>query len=108
MVKKMDVLRTTMLLNVYDELAKKTLELLEKYKDDQLVASTLVAQGLKVYKSILSEQEFNDMLKIIVDDAHKIKPFFEFIIRVHWLWLWLGFYLCFYFFNSWFVITQFL
>lgn len=77
MVKKMDVLRTTMLLNVYDELAKKTLELLEKYKDDQLVASTLVAQGLKVYKSILSEQEFNDMLKIIVDDANKIKPFFE-------------------------------
>ena len=79
MVKKMDVLRTTMLLNVYDELAKKTLELLEKYKDDQLVASTLVAQGLKVYKSILSEQEFNDMLKIIVDDANKIKPFFEYI-----------------------------
>lgn len=73
----MDVLRTTMLLNVYDELAKKTLEMLEKYKDDQLVASTLVAQGLKVYKSILSEQEFNDMLKIIVDDANKIKPFFE-------------------------------
>ncbi len=75
--KKMDVLRTTMLLNVYDELAQKTLDLLEKYKDDQLVASTLVAQGLKVYKSILSEQEFNDMLKIIVDDASKIKPFFE-------------------------------
>ena len=73
----MDVLRTTMLLNVYDELAKKTMDMLEKYKDDQLVASTLVAQGLKVYKSILSEQEFNDMLKIIVDDANKIKPFFE-------------------------------
>lgn len=73
----MDVLRTTMLLNVYDELAKKTMDMLEKYRDDQLVASTLVAQGLKVYKSILSEQEFNDMLKIIVDDANKIKPFFE-------------------------------
>ncbi len=75
--KKMDVLRTTMLLNIYDELAKKTIDMLEKYKDDQLVASTLVAQGLKVYKSILSEQEFKDMLKLIVDDATKIKPFFE-------------------------------
>jgi hypothetical protein len=75
--KKMDVLRTTMLLNIYDELAKKTLEMLEKYKDDQLVASTLVAQGLRVYKSILSEQEFNDVLKLIVDDATKIKPFFD-------------------------------
>ena len=77
MAKKMDVLRTTMLLNVYDELAKKTLDMLEKYKDDQLVASTLVAQGLRVYKSILSDEEFKDMLKTIVDDATKIKPFFD-------------------------------
>jgi hypothetical protein len=75
--KKMDVLRTTMLLNVYDELAKKTIDMLEKYNDDQVIASSLVAQGLRVYKSILSEQEFKDMLKIIVDDATKIKPFFD-------------------------------
>ena len=75
--KKMDVLRTTLLLNVYDELAKKTIEMLEKYNDDQVIASSLVAQGLRVYKSILSEKEFNDMLKIIVDDATKIKPFFD-------------------------------
>lgn len=77
MAKKMDVLRTTMLLNVYDELAKKTLDMLEKYKDDQIVASTLVAQGLRVYKSILSDKEFDNMVKIIVEDAHKIKPFFD-------------------------------
>ena len=77
MAKKMDVLRTTMLLNIYDELAKKTLDMLEKYKDDQLVASTLVAQGLRVYKSILSDKEFDNMVKIIVEDAHKIKPFFD-------------------------------
>jgi hypothetical protein len=75
--KKMDVLRTTLLLNVYDELAKKTIEMLEKYNDDQVIASSLVAQGLRVYKSILSEKEFTDMLKIIVDDATKIKPFFD-------------------------------
>ena len=78
MIKKnMDVLRTTMLLSIYEELAKKTIEMLEKYNDDQLIASTLVAQGLRVYKSILSEQEFNDMLKVIVNDATKIKPFFD-------------------------------
>lgn len=77
MAKKMDVLRTTLLLNVYDELAKKTIEMLEKYNDDQIVASTLVAQGLRVYKSILSNEEFQDMLKIVVDDANKIKPFFD-------------------------------
>ena len=75
--KNMDVLRTTLLLSIYEELGKKTLEMLEKYNDDQLIASTLVAQGLRVYKSILSEQEFNDMLKVIVNDATKIKPFFD-------------------------------
>ena len=77
MTKKMDILRTTMLLNVYDELAKKTIDMLEKYKDDQLVASALVAQGLRVYKSILSEEEFKTMLNLIIDDTTKIKPFFD-------------------------------
>jgi dihydrofolate reductase len=75
--KKMDVLRTSMLLTIYKELADKTIEMLEKYKDDQLIASTLVAQGLRVYKSVLSEEEFKDMLKTIVNDAIKIKPFFD-------------------------------
>jgi dihydrofolate reductase len=75
--KKMDVLRTSMLLTIYKELADKTIDMLEKYNDDQLVASTLVAQGLRVYKSVLSEEEFKDMLKTIVNDAVKIKPFFD-------------------------------
>ena len=75
--KKMDVLRTSMLLTIYKEMADKTIEMLEKYNDDQLIASTLVAQGLRVYKSVLSEEEFKDMLKTIVNDAVKIKPFFD-------------------------------
>ncbi len=78
MVKKdMDVLRTSKLLKIYDDMAKKTLELLTEYNDDQLVASTLVAQGIRIYKAVLSEEEFKDMLKIIVNDATNIKPFVE-------------------------------
>jgi hypothetical protein len=75
--KDMDVLRTSKLLKIYDDMAKKTLELLTEYNDDQLVASTLVAQGIRIYKAVLSEQEFKDMLKIIVNDATNIKPFVE-------------------------------
>jgi len=75
--KSMDVLRTSKLLKIYDDMAKKTLELLTEYNDDQLVASTLVAQGIRIYKAVLSEQEFKDMLKIIVNDATNIKPFVE-------------------------------
>ncbi len=75
--KSMDVLRTSKLLKIYDDMAKKTLELLTEYNDDQLVASTLVAQGIRIYKAVLSEEEFKDMLKTIVNDAVKIKPFFD-------------------------------
>jgi hypothetical protein len=75
--KDMDVLRTSKLLKIYDDMAKKTLELLTEYNDDQLVASTLVAQGIRIYKAVLSEEEFKDMLKIIVNDATNIKPFVE-------------------------------
>ena len=75
--KEMDVLRTSKLLKIYDDMAKKTLELLTEYNDDQLVASTLVAQGIRIYKAVLSEEEFKDMLKIIVNDATNIKPFVE-------------------------------
>jgi|APGre2960657444_1045066.scaffolds.fasta_scaffold105788_1 hypothetical protein len=75
--KSMDVLRTSKLLKIYDDMAKKTLELLTEYNDDQLVASTLVAQGIRIYKAVLSEEEFKDMLKIIVNDATNIKPFVE-------------------------------
>ncbi len=41
------------------------------------MASTLVAQGIRIYKAVLSEEEFKDMLKIIVNDATNIKPFVE-------------------------------
>ena len=75
--KDMDVLRTSKLLKIYDDMAKKTLELLTEYNDDQLVASTLVAQGIRIYKAVLSEEDFKDMLKIIVNDATNIKPFVE-------------------------------
>ena len=73
----MDVLRTSKLLKIYDDMAKKTLELLTEYNDDQLVASTLVAQGIRIYKAVLSEEDFKDMLKIIVNDSTNIKPFIE-------------------------------
>jgi len=75
--KKMNVLRTSKLLQVYEELAKKTFEMLDKYEDEQLIASSLVAQGIKLYKGILTEQEFKDMLKIIVNDATTIRPMVE-------------------------------
>ena len=45
------------------------------HKDAQVVASTMIALALRLYKSTLSEGEFKDMLKVIVKNAKTIEPF---------------------------------
>lgn len=61
---------------LYDELFKilieKTVEL-----DPQLVASTFVALGFQLYKTALSEHDFEIMLKAFVEKSKNLKPFTE-------------------------------
>ena len=45
------------------------------HKDAQVVASTMIAIALRLYKSTLSEGEFKDMLKVVVKNAKTIEPF---------------------------------
>ena len=45
------------------------------HKDAQIVASTMIALALRLYKSTLSEGEFKDMLKVVVKNAKTIEPF---------------------------------
>jgi len=45
------------------------------YRDSQVVASTMIALALRLYKSTLSEGEFKDMLKVVVKNAKTIEPF---------------------------------
>jgi hypothetical protein len=45
------------------------------HKDAQVVASTMIALALRLYKSTLSEGEFKDMLKVVVKNAKTIEPF---------------------------------
>jgi len=52
-----------------------TLDLLRKKYDQQKIASTLTAQGIRLYKSILSDGDFRDMLKSIQQRGHDILPF---------------------------------
>jgi hypothetical protein len=49
----------------------------ELFKTKKQAKTFIDDLATKNYKSILSEQEFNDMLKVIVNDATKIKPFFD-------------------------------
>jgi hypothetical protein len=60
---------------IYDELFDKAAELILKYEDAQIVASTLMAQAIRLYKTILTEKEFEEMLETILKTAKKVEPF---------------------------------
>jgi len=66
---------------LYDEMLDNMLDTVVKYDDAQVVASTMVALALRLYKTTLSEAEFKDMLKVIIKNASKIEPFI--IRRLH-------------------------
>jgi hypothetical protein len=60
--------------SVYQEVVR--LILLEK-RQTQIVAATLLAQALKLYKSCLNDADFLRMLKSIPESVDIIKPYDE-------------------------------
>jgi len=66
---------------LYDEMLDRMLDTVVKYDDAQIVASTMVALSFRLYKTILSENEFKDMLKTVVKNSKKIEPFM--VRRLH-------------------------
>jgi len=72
--KKLNVLQQARLFNIYKEVLLHVHQLLNKYEDAQLVASTLLSQGLRLYRGTLSDKSFNELLETIIKDAKLIKP----------------------------------
>lgn len=72
--KKLNILQHARLYNIYRETIHYINHLSKKYEDDQLIASTLLSQGLRLYRAILDEQSFNELLDTVVKDAKSIKP----------------------------------
>jgi hypothetical protein len=66
---------------LYAEMLEFIITKVIQYDDAQVVASTMMAQALRLYKSALTDAEFKDMLKIVVKNAKKIKAFD--IARLH-------------------------
>lgn len=60
---------------VYDELFEKAANLILRYENPQIVASTLMAQAIRLYRTILTDKEFEEMLEIVLKNANEIKPF---------------------------------
>jgi predicted nucleic-acid-binding protein len=60
---------------LYDEMLEFVINKVIEYEDSQVVASTMVAHALKLYRSTLTDEEFKDMLKIVVKNAKKSLPY---------------------------------
>jgi hypothetical protein len=72
--KKLNILQQARLFNIYKEVLSYTRNLLNKYEDEQLVASTLLSQGLRLYRGVLDDKSFNELLDTVIRDAKLIKP----------------------------------
>ena len=58
----------------YQELFEKVVELQLKYPN-QMVAGTMMAQALKIYKSTLDDEGFKSMIETIAESESKIEPY---------------------------------
>jgi len=58
----------------YQELFEKVVELQLKYPN-QMVAGTMMAQALRIYKSTLKDDDFKSMIETIAESESKIQPY---------------------------------
>lgn len=60
---------------MFQELFKLSVELTERYNNPQMVASTFMAIGIRMYKTVLTDSEYDRMLEFMLDSKDKIKPY---------------------------------
>ena len=58
----------------YQELFKTVIDLQARY-NNQMIAGTMMAQALRIYKSNLTEEGFKAMVQTIADSSDTIEPF---------------------------------
>jgi hypothetical protein len=77
--KPMNVLRQSQLLKVYNDLLNVVKQMLNDKVDPEILASTLVAQGLRLYKGVLDDETFKATMEVIVKNTKEmtIRPLFE-------------------------------
>ena len=60
---------------MFQELFKLSVELTERYNNPQMVASTFMAIGIRMYKTVLSDSEYDRMLEFMLDSKDKVRPY---------------------------------
>ena len=77
--KPVDVLRQAHLVKLYNTMLSIVKQMLRDGADAEMLASTLVAQGLRLYRGTLDENTFQQTIEVIVKNSKNmgIKPLFE-------------------------------
>ena len=60
--------------DIYDKIFEETLRHMKRY-EAQMVAGTLMAIAIRLYKTTLDDEGFHSMLKTIFDSEKDIKPY---------------------------------
>ena len=58
----------------YQELFKTVIDMQARY-NNQMIAGTMMAQALRLYKSNLTEEGFKAMVEVIANSGDTIEPF---------------------------------
>tara|TARA_R110000824_G_scaffold259_1_gene1356 strand:+ start:503 stop:739 length:237 start_codon:yes stop_codon:yes gene_type:complete len=61
---------------IYDKIFGQAVKHMKKY-EPQMVAGTLMAIAIRLYKTQLSNDGFSEMLQTILDSEKNIKPYFD-------------------------------
>ena len=60
--------------DIYDKIFAESVKHMKKY-EPQMVAGTLMAIAIRLYKTTLSDDGFSQMLQTVLDSEDKIKPY---------------------------------
>ena len=62
--------------DIYNKIFKQSVKHMKTY-DPQMVAGTLMAIAIRLYKTSLSDDGFSEMLQTIIDSEKDIKSYFD-------------------------------
>ena len=60
--------------DVYNKIFKQTVKHMQKH-ESQMVAGTLMAIAIRLYKTSLSDDGFSEMLKTVLDSEEDVRPY---------------------------------
>ena len=62
--------------DIYNKIFKQTIKHMKKY-EPQMVAGTLMAIAIRLYKTTLDDDGFHAMLQTVLDSERSVKSYFD-------------------------------